>query len=480
MRYRTGVLSIVVVISFLVATGYALAGPVPDTGQTKCYDASGNEITCPQPGEPFYGQDAQYAGPNRSYTKLGQGGVELPDTATAADGWVMTRDNVTGLIWELKTDDGSIHDKDNTYTWYDSNPATNGGDAGTPGNGTDTEDFIASLNSANFGGYSDWRLPTVKELSTLVNAGASNPAIDTAWFPFTVSSDYWSSTTYADLTLGAWKVYFNYGYVDYEFKSRSYYVRAVRGSQSVDTSSLIDNGDGTVTDTQTGLMWQKATAPGTYTWQQALAYAEGLTLAGYSDWRLPNRNELQTLVDYSRYDSAIDPLLASDTVSSYYWSSTTSAISTFNAWHVLFNYGNVVINNYGKSRDSDYVRAVRTGQSGSFDPSVTSITVNGPASVYENSTTAYTLTAEFDDGTTETITSEAVWSVDSPYASIAGDGTLTTLSVTSDQTATITATYGGLSTTHTISIQDSFAQQPERILPVAVYQFEDGDTPQVR
>ena len=59
----------------------------------------------------------------------------------------MVRDNVTGLFWEVKTDDGSIHDKDNTYTWYDSNPATNGGNAGTAGEGTDTEDFIEALNS---------------------------------------------------------------------------------------------------------------------------------------------------------------------------------------------------------------------------------------------------------------------------------------------------------------------------------------------
>ena len=224
-------LPVVAMILLLIAIGHAHAGQVPDTGQTKCYDADGNEIPCPQPEEAFYGQDAQYAGPARSYTKLGQGGVTLADTATQADGWIMTRDNVTGLIWEVKTDDGSIHDKDTQYSWYDSNPATNGGDAGLPGDGTDTEDFIAALNAASFGGFSDWRLPTVKELSSLVNAGASDPAIDAAWFPFTVSSDYWSSTTGAYGTNYGWLVIFNDGRVGLAVKPSSYYVRAVRAGQ---------------------------------------------------------------------------------------------------------------------------------------------------------------------------------------------------------------------------------------------------------
>ncbi len=97
----------------------------------------------------------------------------------------------------------------------------------------------------------------------------------------------------------------------------------------VATAALVDNGDGTVTDTGSGLMWQKATAPGTYNWQEALSYCENLSLTGHSDWRLPNRNELHSLVDYSRYNPAIDPLLASNTVlSSNYWSSATNALDT--------------------------------------------------------------------------------------------------------------------------------------------------------
>ena len=181
---------------FLLCVPEVFAWQWPDTGQTKCYDNTA-EIPCPAPGQPFYGQDAQYQGPARSYTKLGQNGVALVNTTTQENGWLMTRDNVTGLIWEMKTDDGGIHDKDRTFTWCDKNSATNGGNQGTCGTGdgsaaTDTAAFIKTINEAHFGGFSDWRLPAIKELSSLVNSAIPypGPTIDAAWLPRTVSSYY--------------------------------------------------------------------------------------------------------------------------------------------------------------------------------------------------------------------------------------------------------------------------------------------------
>jgi hypothetical protein len=227
----------VLFVLLLIPAMHAHAWQWPDTGQTKCYDNE-TEIPCPAPGQPFHGQDAQYQGPTRFYTKLGQNGVVLSDAATEADGWLMTRDNVTGLIWEMKTNDGGIHDKDKTFTWCDKNSATNGGDQGECGSGTgnaatDTEAFIDALNDAHFGGFSDWRLPGIKELLSLVNPSipSPGPTIDAAWFPRTVSSYYWSSTTYASHTDYAWFVSFYYGVDGSGAKFGSFCVRAVRAGQ---------------------------------------------------------------------------------------------------------------------------------------------------------------------------------------------------------------------------------------------------------
>jgi Protein of unknown function (DUF1566) len=183
----------------------ALAAPVPDTGQSKCYNNT-VEIPCPSPGQPFYGQDANYTINPMSYTKLDGSGNVLSGSATS---WVMVKDNVTGLVWETKTNKDGVknyndpHDADNTYTWYDSNPATNGGNAGTPGTGTDTEDFIRALNDAHYGGYSDWRVPTIKELDYIISISYQDSKIDTRYFTDTVLFYYWSSTTYASSPGGA-------------------------------------------------------------------------------------------------------------------------------------------------------------------------------------------------------------------------------------------------------------------------------------
>jgi hypothetical protein len=133
-------------------------------------------------------------------------------------------------------------------------------------------------------------------------------------------------------------------------------------------AGYVNNGNGTVTDTATGLVWQQET-PDSKTWEQALSYCETLSLAGYTDWRLPTNKELQSLVDYSRYNPAIDTTYFPDAVSSFYWSSTSlycsSTYPNFTAWGVDFYYGDDGNYCHVKS-DSNYVRAVRGGQSGSL------------------------------------------------------------------------------------------------------------------
>ncbi|MBF0240638.1 MAG: DUF1566 domain-containing protein [SAR324 cluster bacterium] len=119
-----------------------------------------------------------------------------------------------------------------------------------------------------------------------------------------------------------------------------------------------DNGNSTVTDSATGLVWQQ-TDGGQKTWENALTYCEGLSLGGATDWRLPNRNELQSLVDYSKSNPAIDTTAFPNTNSSYYWSSSAYASNTSYAWGVNFNRGYVFSDN---KTVSDYVRCVRGGQ----------------------------------------------------------------------------------------------------------------------
>ena len=339
--------------------GNAVSGDykLPDTGQTKCYDNVG-EISCPQPGEPFYGQDGCYTINPPSYTKLDAQGNDLPDSVTE---WVMVRDNVTGLIWEVKTDDHeSIRYMYDRYTWQNAQDV-----------------FIAELNSQQFGGYSDWQMPTIKELATIIDHGKYDPAINTDYFPNTLSPQYWrpgywSSTTYANKNDVAWGVSFYSAivgvYLKYDYSDDGNFVRAVRGSSGTAQSTLVDNGDRTITDTATGLMWQKETAESKMQWKDALSYCENLTLAGYSDWRLPNERELGSLVDYSKYGPSIDTIVFPDTVSFYYWSSTTYSLDRRQACDMSFESGHSQrFNKYHEYGAPYHVRAVRGGQSGSFN-----------------------------------------------------------------------------------------------------------------
>ena len=314
---------------------FPFAASLPDTGQATSFTDT-------------YGEDSDYA-PKHShlYTKLDDSGNVLVDSAFE---WAMVRDEVTGLIWEVKTDDRSIHDIDNIYTWQDAQDV-----------------FISGLNNDNFGGHSDWRLPTIKELFTIADKGLVDPAINIAYFPNIMLSRegfFWSATAYVDDLAYVWFLDF----LDGDIGSRgdvSHFknVFAVCGEQK--NSTLVDNGDGTVTDTTTGLMWQQAEADA-MTWEAALTYCENLRLAGYNDWRLPNVNELQSIIDYDAYDPAIDTTYFPGAMPNAYWSSTTyegNADSDNYSWNVSFSSGDLITQTSDKS-NSAYVRAVRYADPG--------------------------------------------------------------------------------------------------------------------
>ncbi|NGZ07104.1 MAG: DUF1566 domain-containing protein [Magnetococcales bacterium] len=136
---------------------------------------------------------------------------------------------------------------------------------------------------------------------------------------------------------------------------------------------FVDLGDGTITDQLTGLTWMKnANCWGSQNWANALAKVAGLntgiescsgyTTGTHTDWRLPNRKELRSLIDYGRTEPALPvshPFLG---VNSYtFWSSTTSAVNTDSAWYVNLPYGHL---HYGNKSYSSDMRAwpVRGGQ----------------------------------------------------------------------------------------------------------------------
>ncbi|MCP4119360.1 MAG: DUF1566 domain-containing protein [Desulfobacteraceae bacterium] len=322
---------------FLISySTFAFSWPVPDTGQKKCYDDLGNQITCPKPGEPFYGQDANYSINPISYTKLDANGNDLPDSAWK---WAMVRDNVTGLIWEVKTGHGSVHSRYESYTWKEAQDI-----------------FIKKLNGEKFGGYSDWRIPNNWEIASIGHYENDDDywAVSSKYFPW-LRDRSWSSTPSTPAegsseSSYAWVAEAHCRKVSTWTKTTDLGARAVRGDQSFGPSgNLTINGDNTVTDKNTGLMWQQIVPDYGMTWKDALEYCENLSLAGYNDWRMPTTKELGSIVDYNRIGSAID--------TDYFptpcvgWSSTTCGKSESYA------------GDNNKSNTS-CIRAVRGGQSG--------------------------------------------------------------------------------------------------------------------
>lgn len=106
--------------------------------------------------------------------------------------------------------------------------------------------------------------------------------------------------------------------------------------------SFVDNNDGTVTDLDTNLIWEQHLVDKTfyYDWQGALDYCNNLNLAGHVDWRLPNRKELESLLDYNRSGPAIDEVFTFTSASPVYWSSTTNGNVPSEAWAESFDAGN--------------------------------------------------------------------------------------------------------------------------------------------
>ena len=177
---------------------------IPDTGITTCVDDKGIEIVCPEPGQAFHGQDAQY----------GPGAMILTSNA---DGTIS--DENTTLMWEVKgisdssPDPSKPNDPDNTYNWSEL-PA-----------------LIALLNANSYGGYTDWRLPTVKELETILDLSIAEPGptTNTTLFQNCRAGSYWTSDIDIDNPAMAWAIDFSNTLDNITAITDKLHVRAVRG-----------------------------------------------------------------------------------------------------------------------------------------------------------------------------------------------------------------------------------------------------------
>ena len=288
---------------------------IVDTAQKRCFD-NVKTTNSPDRGNQFYGQDAQFNGNQPKY-KSGGG---------------MVTDQVTGLVWLQKP----VGKK--TYL-----------------------EAMADARDYSRGGYKDWRLPSVKELCSLMNFNgiAGNhanpkggvPFIDTNYFTFNYgnpkdnSDVLYVTRTKCVSNINGSKAVYAVNFADGTVRAypigkknakRKFNVIYVRGNESYGENTFSDNDNGTISDLATGLMWSTRDSRKPMTWQNALVYAKKSRIGGHSDWRLPNVKELQSIVDYNRSpdktkSAAIDPVFASTPIKNeleqtdfpYYWTSTT-------------------------------------------------------------------------------------------------------------------------------------------------------------
>jgi hypothetical protein len=313
-------------IDYLFVTGTALGlencdggnatliYPIVETGQILCYNETG-AIPCPSSGGAFYGQDANYITNGFDYVDNGDGTVT---------------DMVTGLMWQ------QTPELYNLKSW---------------------DDALAESSTFDLAGYDDWRLPSLKELYSLIcftgSSFSLDPYIDTDFFDFrfgdeslgerVIDAQYWSGTEYVGLTMGGDETVFGVNFADGRIKGypktapgsgedMTRFARYVRAGIGYGVNDFVDNGDGTIADLATGLMWQKSDDGVTRNWEDALGYAETLDLAGYTDWRLPDAKELQSIVDYTRAPDAlnpsqqapaIDPIFDISDDEGWFWTGTT-------------------------------------------------------------------------------------------------------------------------------------------------------------
>ena len=273
------------------------------TGAAKCFDKTSALDSCPASGESFFGQDWQYADPDGSF------GICIPQNLS---------------VTEPVTDEKVVVDKNTGLEWTQ-----------TVWKGQNLANAKTKCGSITYAGHSDWRMPTPVELSTILDSSLTTPPFNQEYFP-NVNNYVWSTQKGSS---SSYYIMDNYGLISFT-SSGSYNVMCVRGEEMLKASFTTStvNGKDVVTDSTTGLMWQKVYASGK-NWQDALAYCEtgdGSNYAGYSDWRLPNKNELASLYDHTKTSAPYTEFPGIPNSNWKFWTSTTSYNNYKNAWTVNF------------------------------------------------------------------------------------------------------------------------------------------------
>ena len=266
--------------------------PIVDTNQEKCFDVSGVQISCMQTG-----QDAQYKTLSPSFLDNNDGTVS---------------DHITKLVWQQTADingDGKVN--------YDDKMSQS--------------DAISYCENLTLAKKSDWRLPDIKSIYSLIDFNGKDisaydeedskltPFINNYVFGFgygdrskkerLIDAQWATSTKYVSNTMNGNNTMFGLNFADGRIKGypltargkdKKFYVQCVRGNENYGKNNFINNKDGTITDLATNLMWQKNDNGLGVKWSDALEYCENSREAGYSNWKLPDAKELQSIVDYTR------------------------------------------------------------------------------------------------------------------------------------------------------------------------------------
>lgn len=307
------------IFGFIVIANSVFTQPViktmkrlPDTGETTSYTNT--------PGE-----DADYNIYPPFFIVNGNG------TAT---------DTVTGLMWQ-QIDGGEMT----------------------------VENAIIFCDTLTLGGFTDWRLPNPQESFSILNHQFAKPAMNATVFPNTNAEYWWSSLRQVNDASKVWCTNSGGGIGNHPKSetisaggTKKFHVRAVRDVTQPATlpSHFTDNNDGTITDNLTNLIWKKVAYEDSITWEQALVYADTLSASGFTDWRLPNIKELQSLNDESRINPSINNSFFTNIAVNKYWSSTTLPNHTTWAWYLYTQFG---ITTYDDKSFRHYVLCVRGDQS---------------------------------------------------------------------------------------------------------------------